>query len=178
MIRSLALELIAGANVGASAAVAAIHADIAAKPLTGTSGGHMSHDAVAVTVRMLHRSDLAHEAVCTIARDRIVWLAARLAEAEQWIAAVRKGCADNGVAIVDQAVDGAGNVSGPWVVNERAHDAEAARMWMDPAKMQERLIGFTSAGNIANLVDGFATAIHPQQTAGHTIPVYTKGEPA
>lgn len=50
--------------------------------LTKLAGGHLSHDQVAVMVRMLLRSDLDHEAVCVIARDRIKWLAHRVAVLE------------------------------------------------------------------------------------------------
>ena len=38
-------------------------------------GGHMSHIEVANKVRMLMRNDLDHEAICTMARDRIMHLA-------------------------------------------------------------------------------------------------------
>jgi hypothetical protein len=58
------------------------HAQIAALPLDQTCGGHLSNEEVAVKVRMLMRHDLDHEAVCTIARDRIVWLAGHAAELE------------------------------------------------------------------------------------------------
>jgi hypothetical protein len=45
-------------------------------------GGHLSDMEVAGQVRMLHRSQLDHESVCTLARDRIVYLADRLGEIE------------------------------------------------------------------------------------------------
>jgi len=54
----------------------------AGKPLADIAYGHQSHDWMASKVRMLMRNDLDHEAVCTGARDRIVWLAARVKELE------------------------------------------------------------------------------------------------
>lgn len=65
------------------------HAQIGAQPLAGIFAGHLTHEQVANKVRMLFRDDLDHEAVCMMARDRIVWLAARVAEADELIAAVR-----------------------------------------------------------------------------------------
>jgi len=59
------------------------HVKIAAQPLQEICGGHMTHDEVAVRVRMLMRSDLDHEAVVNMARDRIVWLAARLKDSQE-----------------------------------------------------------------------------------------------
>ncbi|WP_371436364.1 hypothetical protein [Polaromonas sp.] len=50
--------------------------------LVELAGGHFSHDQIASKVRMLGRQDLDHEAVCTMARDRIKWLAHRVAELE------------------------------------------------------------------------------------------------
>lgn len=121
MIASVAMKMIAREDAGLVRTLIVRHAEIGAKPLEQTCGGHLSHDEAAATVRMLDRRDIAHEAVCVIGRDRIVWLAARLAEAEAWIAAVRAGCVDNGVDLVDKAVDGSGAESGPWVVNREAH---------------------------------------------------------
>lgn len=83
MIASVALRMIAREDAGLVRTLIVRHAEIGAKPLAETCGGHLSHDEAAATVRMLDRRDMAHEAVCMIARDRIVWLAARLAAAEQ-----------------------------------------------------------------------------------------------
>jgi hypothetical protein len=46
------------------------------------AGGHLSHDQVATQVRMLLRTDFDHEAVCVMGRDRIKWLAHRVAVLE------------------------------------------------------------------------------------------------
>lgn len=54
----------------------------AGRPLEQTAGGQYTHNQVASRVRMLYRFDLDHEGVCLMARDRIVWLAARVAELE------------------------------------------------------------------------------------------------
>lgn len=43
---------------------------------------HFSHAEVAGMVRMLTRDQIDHEAVCTIGRDRILWLASRVGELE------------------------------------------------------------------------------------------------
>lgn len=51
--------------------------------LENLCGGHLSHDEVASKVRMLRRTDLDHEPVCTMARDRIKWLANRVDELQQ-----------------------------------------------------------------------------------------------
>jgi hypothetical protein len=59
------------------------HAGIAAKPLLELAGGHLSDDDVARVVRMLYRDDVDHEGVCTVARDRIVWLSGQLRLARQ-----------------------------------------------------------------------------------------------
>jgi hypothetical protein len=45
-------------------------------------GAGLSDMEVAGEVRMLHRSQLNHESICTLARDRIVYLADRLGEIE------------------------------------------------------------------------------------------------
>jgi len=58
--------------------VAERHTGIAAMPLERIAAGHLAHGVVAGKVRMLMRTDLDHEAVCTMARDRIVWLAGRV----------------------------------------------------------------------------------------------------
>jgi hypothetical protein len=47
------------------------------------AGVYMSHDDVAARVRMLSRDQLNHESVCTLARDRIKWLAWRESELEK-----------------------------------------------------------------------------------------------
>jgi hypothetical protein len=54
------------------------HVEIASKPFAELAGATFSNDDVANSVRMLTRNDLGHEAVCTVARDRIVWLAGRV----------------------------------------------------------------------------------------------------
>lgn len=45
--------------------------------------GHLSDIEVANKVRMLYRDTLNHEAVCTAARDRIMYLSQRVDELEQ-----------------------------------------------------------------------------------------------
>lgn len=45
-------------------------------------GAHLSDMVVAGTVRMLMRDQLNHESICTLARDRIIYLADRLGEIE------------------------------------------------------------------------------------------------
>lgn len=54
------------------------HTVLHSADLSKLTGGHLSHDEVAAKVRMLMRSDLDHEAVCCMARDRIKWLAWRI----------------------------------------------------------------------------------------------------
>lgn len=51
------------------------------------AGAHLSDAEVASRVRMLRRTDIDHEAVCTMARDRIVHLS-------QQVARLRAGAAD------------------------------------------------------------------------------------
>jgi len=76
-------------------ALKARHAQIAAKPLAETCAGHLSHDEVASKVRMLMRHDLDHEAVCTMGRDRIVWLAGALSELSEAAKHVRDNVRDD-----------------------------------------------------------------------------------
>lgn len=59
-----------------------------ADTLAALAGGHLSHEEVANKVRMLMRTDLYHEAVCVVARDRIKWLASRVAELESALASL------------------------------------------------------------------------------------------
>lgn len=59
----------------------------AGRPLAEITFGQYSHDWMANAVRMLMRNDLGHELVCVGARDRIVWLAARVVELEAQLAA-------------------------------------------------------------------------------------------
>lgn len=55
------------------------------RDLSKTCHGDWSHEEVASHVRMLMRNDIDHEVICTTARDRIIWLARRVAELEAMV---------------------------------------------------------------------------------------------
>ncbi len=54
-----------------------------AEELARGAGGHLSDLEIADRVRMLMRTDLDHEAVCVMARDRIKYLSGRLTAVER-----------------------------------------------------------------------------------------------
>lgn len=50
--------------------------------LSKLCAGHLTHDQVAAKIRMLMRDTIDHEMVCTMARDRIKWMAWRIQQLE------------------------------------------------------------------------------------------------
>lgn len=100
--------------------------------LTKLCGGHLSHDEVAGRVRMLMRHDLDHEPVCTMARDRIKWLAWRVEQLELTNAQLMEAAGDLAVATRNVIA-----------ISDRKHDAwDNAK---SAATMVEQLVGESHA---------------------------------
>lgn len=119
------------------------------------AGPHWSDEQVASKVRMLMRDDLDHEAVCVMARDRIVYLSAVVAERDRQIAELPELKSIRGDFLEFVKKVSRATVTVPW---EAGYGPEYAPTAGDPEKSISELIAIVrrqTAQECAEIAESF-----------------------